>query len=333
MGDAASAAPAGAASNAAPAGQNSNVSGNGKNPQQAGGGGNAAPAAAKKPAASPPADKIRAAGGAEIPDDIEELKRGYGHMQAANERMRIAAEKEKAAEAKERAATERLQGVDALEKAFKAAEQGDFTELVRKVGYTKAKEFAEMLLLAEIEWNEMTPEQQEAARLKKENASYKKRDDDAKARADAEKKTAETNRAFDDIDREVTSALKKIGKTPTPRVVARIVEKMLDEFEGDETKARPVSADEAYQRVVSDMHGDIDEYLGGLTAAELRQVLSQKVRDTLREADVEDVMSQDPLRSGRRPASTNQPSDDARRKKIPHEDYWAKKEKKFGGRR
>lgn len=318
MTDAAAAAPAGAAPAAAPAGQSAKPSVPGKNPS--------APAAAK-PAASPPPDKIRGPGGTDIPDDIEELKRGYGHMKAANERMARAAEKEKAADA-------RMAKAGELESAFAAAEKGDFTHLVRKVGYAKAKEFAEMLLIADIEWNEMTPEQQEAAKLRKENEKYKKRDADAKAADDAKKKADAQAKAYEDIDTEVTGALKELGKTPTPRVVARVVEKMLDEFEADETKARPVSAKDAYKRVVNDMHAEIGEYLGGLTAAELRGVLPKAVLDALREADVEDVLSQDPLRSGRRPAPTNQPSSSERRgKKVPTEDFWAKKEKKFGGRR
>ncbi len=330
MTDAAAAAPAGAAPAAVPAGQNPKSSVQSKNPSS--------PAAkagvVTRPAASPPPEKIRGPNGADIPDDIEELKRGYGHMQAANARMQQAAEREKAAEAKERAASERMQSAGELESAFKAAEQGDFTHLVRKVGYEKAKEFAEMLLLAEIEWNEMTPEQQRLARAEKENAKYRKRDDDAKAAEAKKKAAADETQAFKDIDEDVSAALKELGKTPTPRVVMRVVEHLLADIESDETKARPVSAKDAYKRVVTDIHADIGEYLGGLSATELRAILPKEVQEALREADVEDVLSQDPLRSGRRPATTNQPSDgDRRKKRVSDDDYWAKKEKKYGGRR
>lgn len=331
MTDAAAAAPVGAAPAATPAGQNAKSSVAGKNQNPPAGAKPAGAAASARPAASPPADKIRGPGGEEIPDDIEELKRGYGHMKAANERMRLAAEKEKAAEERVRAAEGRA---GELEAAFKAAETGDYTQLVRKVGYEKAKEFAEMLLLSEIEWNEMTPEQQRAARLEKENERYRKRDAEAKAADEAKKKAAEEQRAFKDIDDEVSAALKELGKTPTPRVVMRVVEHLLADIESDETKARPVSAKDAYKRVVTDIHADIGEYLSGLSAAELRQVLPKAVQDTMRNADVEDVLAQDPLRSGRRPAPTNQHRDnEQRRKKVSSDDFWAKKEKKFGGRR
>lgn len=210
-------------------------------------------------------------------------------------------------------------------------------------------EVAEQLLLERIKWEELTPEQKEFEQTKKERDALKSEKEKA-GEAERKRQQAEAStKAVKEIDEEVTTALKALGRKPTPRLIARIAETLIAEHErqiaplvrqfGDLDKIpdaafqalKQLPASEAVGRVHKEYVSDVAEYLGSLPIDEVRKLLPKQVLDGLREASVKEVLSQDPMGSRKpRDQTSAQPTRHAAKKRMSTDEYFKEKMKKLG---
>jgi hypothetical protein len=250
--------------------------------------------------------------------DYDDLVRGYGHSQAANRRMQEAAEARKAA----KGAEEFLQSVKG----------GDWRRLIETVGYKAAREFAENLLTQEMEFERMTPEQKRAHELEHENKRLKETEAERIKREKLAASERVKAKALDDLDQEIKSFLDTLGRKPTPRIVERIISEM---HYAQAYQGKAITPKEAWDRAEKYYGEGLGDFIAGMTPEQIAERLPKHTLETLRKKEVEAVLSKDAFHMARIAAG-----DDATKGNLPlrggrrmsTDDFFAKKEKKFGGR-
>lgn len=248
-----------------------------------------------------------------------------------------------------RVADKRLK--EAAEFAKRAREEFEQVEKFRKDPWAALKEagqdpyvLAENLLLQKMEWEGLSPAEQRAQMAELKAQHLEERISAEEKRLSEAKAAEEEAKALREIDDEIGEALKTSGKKPTPRVVARITETLIAHHErqlealrqhyGDEipdeaySKVQRLPATEAVKRVHQEYIGDVAEYLSGMTAAELKQVLPKTVLDALRQAEVDAVLAQDPVGSRKPRAEVTPPQNRRQSKRMSTDDFFAKLENK-----
>ena len=247
----------------------------------------------------------------ELPE-AEVIKRAQ-KAEAADERFRLASEKEKKAAE--------------LEAFAKAVESGDTTTLEKRLGKDKFRKMAEQYLIKYIEHEQLSPEQKRLLELEQALKEKEEAEKAAQAAKDAELREMYQQKAAEDIDLELSETLKALGKKPTPRLVARIAEYMLSTLE---TKGERMPAKRALERTLSDMKADYAEYFADLSVEEVRAMLPKKTLDALRRAEIDAVTSQAPSNARRtKPASETVSKLASRR--MSTDEAFKQLERKFGG--
>lgn len=257
--------------------------------------------------------------------DYDELVRGYQKARASDQRFQTA--------------KQMMREVEAFKKDPFAA--------LKSAGVDKAqiKQMAEQLLLEEIEWEALSPAEQRAIKAEHEAKSVKEElEKRTKAEKAKEREAAETQ-AVAEIDEEIGQALKAMGRRPTPRLVARITETLIADYErqlqalraehGEElpedaySRLQRMPADRAVKHVQREYVSDIAEYLASLPIDEVRKVLPKELLDGLRQADVAQVLAQDP--AGSRKPKAEQPPRQSREKakRMSSDEYFKKLEEKW----
>jgi len=243
--------------------------------------------------------------------EAEMIKRAQ-KAEAADERFRLASEKEKK--------------TGDLESFAKALEGGDTNALEKRLGPDKFRKMAEQYLLKYIEHQQLSPEQRRVLELEGQLKAREEQDAEAKTAKDQELQQIYSQKAAEDIDRELEETLKALGKKPTPRLVARIAEYMLSTLE---TKGERMPAKRALERTMADMKSDYAEYFADLPVEELRTMLSKNQLAALRKADIEAVTSQAPSNARRK--STSEPVSKLASRRMSSDEAFKQLERKFGG--
>lgn len=266
--------------------------------------------------------------GKEIEVSYEDLVQGYGHNKTANERLREAAELRKTTQAE-------LESAKTYKTVLEAVESGDWRPLVDRVGLEKAEEFAVEFLEQKMEWEGLSEEQRELHRLRRRTKAFESKEEEAAKAAAAERRQQLEADAVTKIDVEIGEVLKAAGKKATPRVVARIAEQILADLETKEKRAgqSPLTAKQAYDKTVREIHQDVAEYLANTSATELKKILPKPLLDALRQANVEEALAQDPFRSGARPTTSAERSSRRTPQKLGTDDWFARKEKQFANKK
>jgi hypothetical protein len=294
-------------------------------------GGDAATAAARKePAPSFKGTKHRVkVDGTEAEVEYDELVRDYQLRKVSDKRLKEAAE---------------------LAKRVKA--EFDQVESFRKDPWAALKQagqdpyaLAEQLLLQKMEWEGLSEAERRAQLAELKAQSLEERIGAEEKRAKEARSAQAEAQALREIDDEIGDALKSSGKKPTPRMIARITETLIAHHErqleglrqqfGDEipeeaySRVQRLPASEAVKRVHREYLGDVAEFLSGMSAAELKQALPREILDALRQAEVDAVLSQDPV--GSRKARTEPAPRSSQRasKRMSTDDYFAKLEEKI----
>lgn len=208
--------------------------------------------------------------------------------------------------------------------------QGKLDKLLEFVPEDQARQWMENYLIKYLEHQQLPEGDRRALKLEKD---LKQREEELKRLKDSasegQRQQAEAQ-AFKEIDEEISEAVKTIGRKPTPRLIARIAEDMLANLDATGSK---LSAKDAVSRSLRDVHNDIAEYLPTLPIEELRKLLPKQVLDGLRKADVDDVMSQDPMRGSRQMKSESVTKIRKDEKRGSTEDIFNRLERKLGGNR
>lgn len=243
--------------------------------------------------------------------EAEMIKRAQ-RAEAADERFRLASEKEKK--------------TGDLESFAKALEGGDTNALEKRLGPDKFRKMAEQYLLKYIEHQQLSPEQRRVLELESQIKAREEQDAEAKTAKDKELQEIYGQKAAEDIDRELEETLKALGKKPTPRLVARIAEYMLSTLE---TKGERMPAKRALERTMADMKSDYAEYFADLPVEEVKAMLPKKTLDDLRRSDIEAVTSQAPSNARRK--STSEPVSKLASRRMSSDEAFKQLERKFGG--
>lgn len=247
----------------------------------------------------------------ELPE-AEVIKRAQ-KAEAADERFRMASEKEKKAAE--------------LEAFAKAVESGDTTTLEKRLGKDKFRKMAEQYLIKYIEHEQLSPEQKRVLELEQTLKEKEEAEKAAQAAKDAELREMYQQKAAEDIDLEMSETLKDLGKKPTPRLVARIAEYMLSTLE---TKGERMPAKRALERTLADMKADYAEYFADLPVEELKQMLSKQQLAALRRAEIDAVTSQAPS-NARRAKPASEPVSKLASRRMSTDEAFKQLERKFGG--
>lgn len=247
----------------------------------------------------------------ELPE-AEVIKRAQ-KAEAADERFRMASEKEKKAAE--------------LEAFAKAVESGDTTTLEKRLGKDKFRKMAEQYLIKYIEHEQLSPEQKRVLELEQTLKEKEEAEKAAQAAKDAELREMYQQKAAEDIDLEMSETLKALGKKPTPRLVARIAEYMLSTLE---TKGERMPAKRALERTLADMKADYAEYFADLPVEELKQMLSKQQLAALRRAEIDAVTSQAPS-NARRAKPASEPVSKLATRRMSTDEAFKQLERKFGG--
>jgi hypothetical protein len=238
--------------------------------------------------------------------------------------MKVLAQKGESADQRFRDAS-KMQGQ--FQDFQKKLESGELDWMLEKVPADKMKQFAESYLLKYLEEQELPDGERRARQLEKELEKERNEKKKLFEEATAKEKQALMDQAFQEVDTEIGAALKAMGRKPTPRLVARIAETMLAHLEA---KNEHMPANDALVRSLDEVKSDSVEFLKTLPAEELRQLLPKETLEALRKADVQAVMSQDPLRSRQR-EKTPPSKANGKSRPMSSDDYFKKLEERLGG--
>lgn len=210
--------------------------------------------------------------GQEFDVDYDDLVSGYQKAQASTKRFQEAS----------KIYQESKPVVEALEK-------GDIKFLVNKLGPDRARQLFEDYLVEQLEYEQLSPAEKKAIEAERRAKELEQQLED-RNKQDADRAKQQTlSKAHEEVDRQVSEALEKLGKKPTPRLVVRIVDEMISDMtHGDDS----FDADKASRRAIRSVHQDISEFLGDMSAADAIQVLPPQLLKAIREHEVSQVMDQ-----------------------------------------
>lgn len=217
--------------------------------------------------------------GAEIEVDYDELRRGYSHAKAANQKFQKAAEIE-------RSARERQGHADSILKRFESP-QDALGLLVEKFGKKEARQYLEDFLLDEMEYESLPEAEKRAREYEKRTKALETELAEERRGKDEQRKAQIEAKAHSDIDKEVGDALAKMGRKVTPRMVIAVVDEML--LQGQMQKRR-VSADEAIPHFTRTQEANALEWLSGVEPGEAMKKLPKAFLDALRQHEVQQVL-------------------------------------------
>lgn len=247
----------------------------------------------------------------ELEVEYDELVRGYQKGRAANERFQRASEMQKA-----------------VNGFIERARQGDL-DWIDDVGVPdeQARKWAEKRLLKHIEYEQMTPEQKELMRLRREKETLtQEREREKQERAQIDAQAAE-QRAFKEIDDEISAAIAALGKKASPRLVRRMAEQMMASL-SDEDGAR-IPADKAAQQAYRGLVTDAESLLSEMAPADVLTLLERAgKRDLVRKAFVNEAVAQAPSRAGSQASPAESPRQPGKLKRMTTDEWFTRLEKR-----
>jgi hypothetical protein len=195
-----------------------------------------------------------------------------------------------------------------------AADQDNFLEMIDIIGWEKAQKFANTLVKKQVEWDELSEQQQaqilrdqEAEEAKAELASIRKREQDA---------TAERAKsiALDLVDKDVGEALayaKEQGLPVGPKFAEQVVDELLAYLEyceaedeaGRKITVPPPTAVDVAKKILGQKTQNTQSFLKKLDAKSLRSMLSPEQLSELRQMQIDELHSPIPRNASKRQAN------------------------------
>jgi hypothetical protein len=263
--------------------------------------------------------------------DEDEVVKGYQTRRASDARFREAAELRKAIAAKEAEISEFMSN------PWKAMDAKGIN----------AREMAEMYLSEKLEWDTM-PESEKRRILAEQERDELRAEREQRQKAETERRARQLEaQAVEEIDQEIGQAVQAMGRRPTPRIIARVTETLIADYErqiadlqtqyGDQvpdeafTSLRKLPADQAVKRVHQEYLADVAEYLASMPVEEAIAVLSKAnptFLDAIRSHEVKRVLSQDPI--GSRKPRAEEPRRDRPKKRMSTDDMFENLDKQWG---
>lgn len=243
--------------------------------------------------------------GQEMEVSYEDLVRDYQLKQASHKKLQEASTKEKQAT-----------------QILNALESGDINFIVEKLGPQKARAVMEDYLIQQLEFENL-PEAEKRAIMAERKAQTL--EEQMKAEENRKKEQQKAQMLADaqaEIDRDVTEALKELGRKPTPRLVIRVVDEMLARMQA---QGKGIGAKDAVKYAQKGILADIKEYLPNLSMEETIEVLGKDLFEKIRKHGIDQVLdkkSQMRVKDNKQPMTKN--------KQVGFDDYFKNLDKKFG---
>lgn len=209
---------------------------------------------------------------------------------------------------------------------------GDLSFILESLPKDKIRAFAEDFLLEQLEWDSLTPDQQEHRELRRFKDETDRQRSGERERAEQDAKAQAVNQWAEKLDTEIADAITSSGRKVTPRTVKRMAENMLAllEKQAPDQEFRPVSAKDAFGSAFKELETDVTDYIGGLTIEQLTNILPKGFLDGLRKQDVDRAMKQNPTYTKRQAPDSYQ-SIKKTNKITSTDDYIKTLINKFGG--
>lgn len=222
--------------------------------------------------------------GKEAEVDYDELVRGYGHNQAANARMREAAELKKAAEAREKSLYDSIY-------SWKTNPAAAF-EALEKLGID-VEGLSHERVLKKMQYEMMTPEERKNFDAQRELETYKQ-----KEKREAEEKRQQElaelqNKAVSDLERGIVEYLDKSSGPADPALVGRAVDAMISAMEN----GQDLSIEDAFKQA----SGWFEKESKSIFERQLKTLLAQgqvpkELAEMVRKADMGQLRRKPPER-------------------------------------
>lgn len=215
----------------------------------------------------------------------DEMAKGYGTFQAAQEKFQEAARLRKEAESK-----------------LSKLKQNPLEAFIEAGGSESTfRELAEEYLYGKIQYEKMTPEEQELYQLRKYKEEQESRRQAEAKRQEEESISKQAEHLRDNYAKNFTKALSSAGLQPTEKAIARIAQVQLDALE--QGYEMPVEA--AVELYKEQSSRDVMEYFGALTTEQLIEALGPRVKD-IRKHEVAGLKN--PTPKERKSSSPSKPS-------------------------
>ncbi len=250
--------------------------------------------------------------GTELEVDLEELKRGYSHARAANQRMREAAEIRKKEELRKKRAT-----------------SGDFSWIDEELGVPEDQflKWAEKKLLSKIEFDQLPEHEKELRTEKQRREALEKQLEDMTAKERQALQAQIESQAYEQIDDEISKALESYKGKKTPKLIRRVAEAMYASLEANQ---EPLPAQRALEKARKSLHEDVTEFLNVAPADEIIKMFSKEQLNSLRRHFVNEAKESHVISR-----QSQKPNDDAPAKrgskKLTMDEWFKQREQKFGG--
>jgi hypothetical protein len=205
----------------------------------------------QEPSALPPKIKVKV-DGHDLEVSQEELVRDYQMRQASQKRFQEAAQlKQEAQEQME---------------ALKFAKENPI-EFFRATG-VNAKEFAEKVLLQELEESMLSPEEKELRELRNYKSKLEQEQKQRLTLQQEQQRLAREQQTAQELENEILEVLTASNLKPNPRNIAKVAEYLLASL--DENGNR-MHAKDAFQRVQMNSRKEVAEHIADLTPEEIEQ--------------------------------------------------------------
>jgi uncharacterized protein (UPF0147 family) len=248
--------------------------------------------------------------GEDMEVDLAELQRGYTHGKAANKKFQEAANLSKQ-----------------VQSLLERARGGDLSWLRDIVPDDVRRQFAQAELLEHIEYEQLSEEQKELRAEKAEKARLKAELEKLNEEKTTKEQQALMARAYQEIDQEISSTLKELGRKPSPRLIRRIAEQMYANLQ--EEGAEPLPAKSAYQRAAKGIEQDLVEWIEHAPVEEVLKSIPKAKLDAIRRHFVEEVR---PVSSAPRQLDDDTPARPTKVKRMRSDQWFDKMDKKLGVR-
>lgn len=261
--------------------------------------------------------------GTELEVDIDELKKDYQKFKSSEKRFQEAAELRKSVQ-QERELINDLLG---------RASKGDLGWLKGLVPNEVLTQWAENELLEHIEWQKRPEVEKRAIMAEKKAQELEARVQEFTQTKEREHASKVEEQAYQQIEHDIIQAVQELGYDykVKPRFIRRIAEQLHANLEASsDPQSAPLSAKVARDRAWKGLIVDAQELLQTLPLKEALQLLPPQLREAVRKADVEEAMSQMPMKIRKGTDDDMAPRKKSQLKRMTTEEYFERLGKKFG---
>lgn len=231
------------------------------------------------------------------------------------------------------------------------ADENNFLEMVEMIGWEKAQNFANTLVKKQLEWEELSEQDQRALLRERELEEREARLQDFESNEARKRDETSRSAALEAVDKEISSVVQiadeaGLSVARSPKFVEDVVDVYLsyleyvdrEEAAGRDVNSPPPTPIEV-ARIVQQRYDELSGgYLKKLKGSDLKSMLSPEQLKELRESQIDDLYVMNPRDSGKQKTASDsinpfEEKSNTSSKGKPSEDWFKAMDKKLGVRR